>query len=359
VQFWFFYTFNYQALSIGGAKAGFHEGDWESVSMLLSAKTHTPRFVWMARHDDEGQFFAFDEHSIEKVDGRLRVFAARGSHADYESCGTKPRRAAPLRLIDDHIPCGSDQQLHLDPAATPITDLSRVAWACWHGRFGPNPGDVAIANIPHESDHGPLAPLWQQRFGSASFEPCRNVGPQPSRAGSQEEVLRPATAARLSAGAAHMDGLVQTCPDWEQPANVGVYMVACSPDVLRSYAQRGYEDPRSRGIQVFDESNDDRSRATPIPAVRRDPTIRRLDTWRITTKHTARHVDIYASCQAGSGLLSVLFRNITLRPHHPLRLNDITHTRWQLRDTAANQIVKQVAPQIVRAPATDAPTACS
>ena len=102
VQFWFFYTYNYLE-TVGALRhdAGLHEGDFETVSFLLSAHSHQPRYVWMARHKDEGRVFSIDEDQLKTIGSgasrRVVIYAAKGSHADYESCADA--RAAPSRRL--------------------------------------------------------------------------------------------------------------------------------------------------------------------------------------------------------------------------------------------------------------------
>jgi hypothetical protein len=334
VQYWFFYTFNY--LRVGtwlfGHAGGLHEGDFETVGMLLSARTHQPRYVWMARHKDEGRSFLWSEEAIKKAGEHLVAYAARGSHASYENCRRQRRIQAPRGLIDDRPQCDPDEALHLAPEATRLIDLSRVAWACWRGRFGAHPGAEVADRLPHESDDGPRGPLWQQRFGGVTYEPCRGVRYSKDRDGPSEEVLDDRTSSRLRARAGRLDPLVDSCGDWEHPATSGAFVVACDARRLRRYIDSGLENPGRGGLRI-DVGDRRRPRTGPvdIPAVRRDPRIARFDTWLITaTEPTVAQV--YASCQAGDGILEARFPQVAFEANRTLRIDDRARTTWRLRD---------------------------
>lgn len=334
VQFWFFYTFNYQPLNdtLGLVHAGYHEGDWESIGLLLSAHTHRPRYVWMARHENEGQVFVWNEPALHHVAGRLQVFAAKGSHADYESCLRQKRHEAPAGLIDDRPQCDPTEQLHLSPEATPLTDLSRVPWACWHGRFGHHPGDQIQERVPYESADGPLGPLWQQHFGGVTSEPCRGIPDPGHRDGPVEEVLPNRVAKQLQARAGRLDPLANSCSDWERPPATGVYLVACSPDQIGSYFASGLEDPGAVSLHIDTVTADKLAAGPPsVPAVRRDAQLRRLDDWRVAASG-AITAEVYAACPSGDARLEVRFPIVRFRPQERLRLDDRERSIWRLRD---------------------------
>ena len=190
------------------------------------------------------------------------------------------------------------------------------------------PGGRPVERVPYESADGPLGPLWQQRFGDVSSEPCRGVRetriPPAKRSNAlnrHEEVLAETTMRRLRHRAGRLDPLVDSCADWEPPAT-GAYLIVCSPDQLRRYIQSGLEDHGRAGLHI-DAANAKRpavGRPT-VPAVRRDPLLRRLDDWRIASLVRAR-ANVYASCQAGRGLIEVRFPRVLITPSRPL-----THRR--------------------------------
>jgi hypothetical protein len=367
VQFWFFYTYNY--LQVAGrlkVPAGLHEGDFETVSVMLSARSHQPRYVWMARHDDEGRMFVWDEEQLKKTSegsSHLIAYAARGSHADYESCRRQSRAIkAPHNLIDDRPQCDIHQELHLAPESTHLIDLSRVPWACWRGRFGDHPGGHFLDHVPYETDDGPFGPLWQQTFGGVRFEPCRGVRDsddrEVDRTGARgEEVLSDKVSAQLRAAAGHLDPAVDECTDWEHTPSAGAFLLACDQRELTRYLKSGLELPSSTGLRIDVAGTAARPGPVTVPAIRRDPREPTLDKWRIVaTRET--HAAIYAACQANTGYLDTLFPDVEVRPNQPLRVDGRDRTLWRLRD-AAGTSVAEAAPRVIKKSSKGQPVACA
>jgi lysophospholipase L1-like esterase len=360
VQFWFFYTYNY--LLTGGIfkhPAGLHEGDFETVSVLLSADTHKPRYVWMARHKDEGRMFLWDEDQLKQKGGHVVIYAARGSHATYESCRRQDRSIqAPAGLIDDRPQCDEDQELHLPAESTHLIDLSRVSWACWRGRFGEHPGGRLFDHVPYETDDGPRGPLWQQRFGGVVSEPCRGVRDSDDREGDGEEVLSDKVSDRLREGAGRLDPAVDSCSDWERAPSSGALIVACDRRRLTRYLAGGLENPGNGGLRIdVVDGSATRPGAFTVPAVRRDPRVARLDSWRVTASSTTV-ADVYASCQAHGGLLEARFRAVHLRANVPVRVDDRERGGWRLRDERGAVVGRAMAPHVIKKPRTDRTVAC-
>ncbi|HEX2232699.1 MAG TPA: GDSL-type esterase/lipase family protein [Thermoleophilaceae bacterium] len=334
LQYWFFYSFNYQPINetLNAFTAGFHEGDFESVGVLLSARTRRPRYVWMARHNDEGRMFTWEEDALRKRGDHPVVFVARGSHASYETCDRQPRFHAPGGLIDDQPTCKASRQLHLSPQATAMTDLSRTAWACWHGLFGHRSGK-GYEQIPHLVNDAPRSPLWQQTFDDVVSEPCRGVEDPGDREGLGEEVVEendevPAT---LRKGAGRLERLVDECSDWEHAPNDGTYMVACDQDALRAYLESGLEVPGPAGLRIDDAAAiKPRTGAISLPAVRRDAAGTYLDGWRISASQPTR-ASVYASCRQDKRIVAARFPSVRIDPAWPLRLSDRAPGVWRLR----------------------------
>jgi lysophospholipase L1-like esterase len=363
VQFWFFYTYNY-LLTAHFLKfpAGVHEGDFETVSLLLSARSHQPHYVWMARHEDEGRMFVWDEDQLKKSGGHLVAYAARGSHATYESCRRQSRAIkAPLGLIDDRPQCDIHQELHLAPESTHLIDLSRVPWACWHGRFGEHPGGRFLEHIPHEADDGPLGPLWQQTFGNVRSEPCSGVHDSDNREvdGSRapgEEVLSDKVSARLRAGAGRLDPAVDTCSDWEHAPSAGAFLLACDQAELTRYLKSGLELPSSTGLRIDVAGRAARPGPITVPAVRRDPREPTLGNWRITATRLT-HATIYAACQANKGYLEALFPAVDIRANEALRVDERDRSTWRLRN-ARGEPVATAEPHAIKKPSDRRPAVC-
>ena len=324
IQYWFFYTFNYQPLRGKILEGGYHEGDFESVGVLLSAKTLRPRYIWMNRHDEEGRVFPWSDGAVEKLDDHPAVFVARGSHASYEGCATQIRWVAHYHLVDDHPTCDPDRQLHLGPESTPLTDLSRVAWGCWRGHFGHKGTGLGYEQIPYLVADAPISPLWQQQFDETTYEPCRGIDDPGDRDGAGEEVVEEADGvpARLREGSGSLVPLVDECADWETPPTAGPYLVACDQRALTAYVESGLEEPGPGGVRidVADEERPELGEVT-LPAVRRDPDGVYLDSWRITAAAATR-VSVYASCLQEGRTVGARFPSVRVFPLHPLRLLD-------------------------------------
>jgi hypothetical protein len=325
IQYWFFYSFNYQPLAGTDIfKGGYHEGDFESVGVLLSGGEHRPRYLWMNRHNEEGRVFPWSDATLQRTGEHPSVFVARGSHASYESCSDQVRFVVKHHVVDDHPACEERNPLHLAPEATPLTDLSRVAWACWQGNFGHRKGKGGFERIPHLVDDAPLSPLWQQRLGGVVSEPCRGVNDPGGRDGPGEEVVEEETGvpAKLRRRASRANTLVDECSDWGQPPAVGAYMVACSQPDLTAYLRSGLQDPGSAGLRI-----DVASSSVPeigevtVPAVRSDPSQRYFDDWRIASAAPA-DISVFASCRQGERVVAARFKSVRVDPRTPLRLLD-------------------------------------
>jgi hypothetical protein len=356
LQYWFFYTYNYQPVKIGSA--GHHEGDFESVGLLLSARTHRPRYMWMARHSDEGRMFAWDEVALQRRGNHPHVFVARGSHASYENCLDQARRQAPAGLIDDHPTCHPQRQLRLAPESTTLTDLSRVPWACWRGLFGHVRGNRIVDLVPYIEADAPRSPLWQQSFGGVRAEPCRGIDDPGRRDGPGEELLPRRTVKRLRRDAGRLDPLVDQCTDWERPPATGTYLLACDHAALQRYVASGFEKAGRTRVHIdVAEAETAAAGSASIPAVRRDPLGRRFDDWRIVATGPTQ-VDVFASCQRGKKLqFEVRFPSVALKPRQPLRLDDRLGTRWRLRRDDG-LVVASAAPIVARGKLGNSPLAC-
>jgi len=329
IQYWFFYPFNYQPVQGGLAKGGFHEGDFESIGVLLSARTHEPRYVWTARHNAEGRAFPWGDEALSHPEEHPRVFAARGSHATYENCEGQVRPTGVSGLIDDHPTCNPVRQLHLTPEATPLIDLSQVGWACWQGLFGHRNGGLGVYEGSNKFliADAPRSPLWQQKLGGVTAEPCRGVPDPGERDGLGEEVVEEGTEegtgvpAQLRAGAGHLENVVDSCGDWETPATSGIYMVVCNQDTLDAYVRSGLEDAGPDGVRIEGSKPSAAEGPAMVPAVRRNRTGTYLDDWRISAAGETR-VSVFASCPSGKGVVAARFENVQLKPGKPLSIRD-------------------------------------
>lgn len=181
LEYWFFYPLNYfplvriplEALSSPIASTlgntDYHQGDLEHVAVLLDPRTLQPRYLWMARHANEGEAYRWHSQAVQWSGDHAYVYAALGSHASYAHCGIQ-RRSRTYWFINDYVVCIPHQTYAFTFSATRLVDLSHTDWACWEGHFGQagrglNGGLVGF--VPYETA-GPFSPLLQQEnFGTA------------------------------------------------------------------------------------------------------------------------------------------------------------------------------------------------
>jgi hypothetical protein len=179
LQYWFFYPYNYYPTVVAPrlmpsspiaadlSNTDLHEGDWEHVSVLIDPKTSEPRYLYMARHDDEGQALPWNSPLLSFDDGHPIVQGALGGHPTYPNrCGDYPR-ALLKDAVSDWVVCGSGR-FAFPASTTPLVDLARTSWACWPGHFGEaTPKQVRDGKLPEYDPRkyvqvaGPLSPLRQ------------------------------------------------------------------------------------------------------------------------------------------------------------------------------------------------------
>jgi hypothetical protein len=312
LQYWFYYAFNYQRLGLGGVpigSLGFHEGDFETVGVLLS-RDKQPVYAWMARHDTEGRPFVWDESALGHPGGHLSVYAARGSHASYESCTTQHRPRAPAGLINDRPQCDATQQLTLEPSLTPLSDLALAPWGCWRGRFGHATRGQRLPLAAQAFADGPLSPLWQQTFDGGA-KPCAAVETVPERPDVGEEVLDDGTAGTLREHAGRLDGRFNSCADWRKPPASGIYVVACNDQALKDFFDSGLEDMGDQQLSI--RGSDGRHEKASVPAVYRRVEQSNLDGLIIKAAKTTT-ATVYAVCYSGERPIEANFAAVPLKP---------------------------------------------
>ena len=194
LQYWFFYPYNYyplifrSALMNGAPIAGdtenvdLHQGDWEHVTVLLDQRTLNPVALYMARHADEGAFYAWNSPSLTFDQGHPIVQGAFGGHPSYpNACGRITRTKHGGGLLSDWVVCGSGR-FAFRAATTPLVDLASTPWACWPGHFGEakegrevvKPNADTFSKLITQNVHvaGPRAPLRQAENGSPTSGVC-------------------------------------------------------------------------------------------------------------------------------------------------------------------------------------------
>jgi hypothetical protein len=188
LQYWFFYPYNYyptitsslmeQApLEADVANTDLHQGDWEHVTVLIDPRTGQPKWLYMAHHSNEGEYFSWGSPRLTFDEGHPIVQAAYGGHPTYPaSCGPRPRFANGLKgKVSDWLVCGAGR-FAFRARTTPLVDIASTPWACWKGHFGVatasevqagkhNEDSVQLAIDSYYDVAGPRSPLWQAENG--------------------------------------------------------------------------------------------------------------------------------------------------------------------------------------------------
>lgn len=338
LQYWFYYPFNYlEAHLFAGASvdADLHEGDIEGMALLLSAHEHRPVYVWMPRHREEGERFAWNEGALQLQKSHPVGYVAKGSHATYESCGRKFRTALVLGGLadnvvpDDYFSCDPGSSYELGAGVAAI-DLARTWWACWPGHLG---------DAPHHSSplseiyaDGPTSPLYQQKFEHPLREadPCAGVEPPSAPRPGQELLEDPETAQALDEAGGRLNELFRSCDDWWQRPPDGSYMVACDQGTLDSFFESGLEDPGAQNLRIEGSPG---ARGPTVPAVFASPEPGGVDSATIETDQVA-HPVVDVAIRNEETVKIARFPEFTLEPGQRLRLKRDSDTHWRLVDVA-------------------------
>lgn len=190
LEYWFFYPLNYfplvriplQALTdpIGSTlgNTDYHQGDLEHVAVLLDPRTLQPRYLWMARHADEGEAYRWHSPQVQWDGDHASVYAALGSHASYAHCGIQ-RRSRTYEFINDYVPCLAHETYGFTWSNTRLVDLDHTAWGCWRGHLGEAGRHLQrgiVGLTPYETA-GPYSPLLQ----AENFRTVCHVSPGQTR----------------------------------------------------------------------------------------------------------------------------------------------------------------------------------
>lgn len=347
LQYWFYYPFNYlpvRRFGVDLADFDLHEGDFEGLSVLLSAKAHRPVYVWMPRHTEEGERFTWNEGALHRRGAHPVGFVAKGSHATYESCGRKFRThwvesvSVVLDVPDDHVSCAREDRYRISSGTT-VVNLARTWWGCWPGHLGnaPELGSVRVlGQVLEQIDaDGPQSPLFQQKFDEDHPRPCADVPAPAPPVGDGEVLPDPETARALNVHGGRLDEHFEDCPEWFQRPPDGSYLVACDQNRLSSFFASGLERPGRQGLAI---SGDPAPRqGTSIPAVFQSPRAGALGEATISTRQTA-HPFVFAALRAGNELRMAEFHRFEMPAGITLRLRG-KGSRWQLVNVATGKSV--------------------
>jgi hypothetical protein len=163
IQYWFFYAFNDGDLNR-------HEGDWEMIQVVLNNRE--PTEVMFSQHY-AGQKATWGQ--VEKEGDHVKVFVARGSHANY----IKPY-SGKVGLASDTV---GDNGKILRPIEYKIDILNEQPWLNFAGHWGWVGADhstAAEAKILGEA--GPLGPkfredgvMWQPQAWASELQPANDL----------------------------------------------------------------------------------------------------------------------------------------------------------------------------------------
>jgi hypothetical protein len=163
IQYWFFYAFN-------GGDLNRHEGDWEMIQVVLSGGQ--PSEVMFSQHY-AGQKATWEQ--VEKDGDHVKVYVAKGSHANY----IKPY-SGKVGLASDTV---ADNGRILRPADYTIEVLSTQPWLTFGGRWGWTGVDQSTtAQAALLGEAGPNGPkfreggiMWQPRSWAEGLQPANDI----------------------------------------------------------------------------------------------------------------------------------------------------------------------------------------
>jgi Vacuolar protein sorting-associated protein 62 len=152
IQYWFFYAFN-------GGNLNRHEGDWEMIQVLLSGGQ--PLKVMYSQHYS-GQSALWRQ--VDKDGNHVKVYVARGSHANY----IKPY-SGKIGVASDDV---ADNGKVLQPTDYTVEVLDIQPWLNFAGHwgfYGSNQSQASEAAILGEA--GPNGPKFREGGTSTMWQP--------------------------------------------------------------------------------------------------------------------------------------------------------------------------------------------
>jgi hypothetical protein len=155
IQYWFFYAFN-------GGDLNRHEGDWEMIQVTLSGGQ--PAQVMYSQHE-AGQSARWEQ--VDKQGDHVKVYVARGSHANY----IKPY-SGKVGLASDAV---GDNGNVLHPEEYSVELLGTQPWLQFAGHWGwagSNDSQASEAAILGEA--GPQGPMFRE--SSTMWQPLAWAG---------------------------------------------------------------------------------------------------------------------------------------------------------------------------------------
>ena len=157
IQYWMFYAFNNGELNQ-------HEGDWEMVQVVIS--DGTPTKVMYSQHHG-GQQATWEQ--VEKEGDHIKVYVARGSHANYlRSYSGK------FGIASDYV--GNDGKV-IQPTDYTVMSLDSQGWLSFAGRWG-EVNSIEDSFLGKIGSQGPMyredGTMWSDPFMWGSSLPLAN-----------------------------------------------------------------------------------------------------------------------------------------------------------------------------------------
>jgi hypothetical protein len=147
VQYWMFYAFNKGELNQ-------HEGDWEMVQVVI--ENGNPSWVAYSQHHF-GQWATWEQ--VEKEGNHIKVYVARGSHANYLRS-----YSGVLGMARDFV--GSNGKI-LEPSDYLLISLEGQSWSEFVGRWGECEGENRIKFVSSDAlgRCGTPSPMYREDGG--------------------------------------------------------------------------------------------------------------------------------------------------------------------------------------------------
>jgi hypothetical protein len=168
LQYWLWYPFNaYSPTVPPGPIWQVHEGDWESVSLILDSRGR-PLVAGYSQHSEGARR---EWARVQKVGERPRVFVALGSHANYFTRGIHrfdPRVVEPL-LISVLEQAGARPADRTGSGRVVRPRLVRVsatapAWMTFAGAWGEDAFVRVPPSEPARYGNGPVGPAFHEQW---------------------------------------------------------------------------------------------------------------------------------------------------------------------------------------------------
>jgi hypothetical protein len=163
IQYWFFYAFN-------GGDLNRHEGDWEMIQVALT--NGQPTEVMFSQHY-AGQKATWSQ--VEKDGDHVKVYVAKGSHANYiKSYSGK------IGLASDTV---GDNGKVLRPTEYTIDVLDTQPWLAFGGHWGWAGANQSAADeaaiLGEAGPNGPMfretGTMWQPQVWATGLQPANDI----------------------------------------------------------------------------------------------------------------------------------------------------------------------------------------